>query len=326
MPHKTKILITGANGYLGNCLYNFFKKRYQVVGIDIKNNFNKKIYKCNILNVNKFNSFLKKTKPKIIIHLAAQSLVDETINKDKYFKNNVLATKILLQSMMKYKIKNIIFSSTASVYKKSNKPLTEKSPLEPLSYYAKTKLNAENLIKGSRNINYIILRFFNVCSALDKPIVGELHKPETHLIPTVTYKLLKRKPIYIYGKNFKTIDGTCVRDYIHIKDVCSAINKSINFLLKNKRSLVLNIDNSKGYSNYEVVKYIEKLLKRNSKIKFVDNRKGDVATLICDSKKAKSLISWSPNYSNISKIIENELNWINKLGKKGVKRSFKNYI
>ncbi len=326
MPDKTKILITGANGFLGNCLYNFLKKSYDVSGIDLKNNFNKKIYICNILNIKKFNNFLNKTKPKIIIHLAAQSLVDETINKNKYFKNNELATKILLQLMKKNKIKNIIFSSTASIYKKSNKPLTENSPLKPLSFYAKSKLNAENLIKKNRTIKHIILRFFNVCSALNKPIIGELHNPETHLIPTVTYKSLKRKKIYIYGKNFKTIDGTCVRDYIHIIDVCHAINKSIQFSLRNKKSLVLNIGNSRGYSNYEVIKHVDKILKRKSKIKFVGSREGDVAKLICDSKKAKSFISWKANNSNINKIIENELNWIKKFDKIGIKRRFKNYI
>tara|TARA_Y100000741_G_scaffold207192_1_gene157685 strand:- start:396 stop:1376 length:981 start_codon:yes stop_codon:yes gene_type:complete len=326
MSQKTKILITGANGYLGNCLYNFLKKNYNVQGIDIKNNINNKIFKCNILNSKKFDNFLKEIKPEIIIHLAAQSLVDETINKQKYFKNNVLATKVLLKLMRKNKIKNIIFSSTASVYKKSNKPLTENSLLKPLSYYAKTKLNAENLIKKNKNIKNIILRFFNVCSALNKPIIGELHNPETHLIPTVTYKSLKKKKIYIYGKNFKTIDGTCVRDYIHIIDVCHAITKSIQFLLRNKKSLVLNIGNSRGYSNYEVIKHVEKILKRKSKIKFVGSRKGDVAKLICNSKKAKSFISWRANNSNINKIIENEFNWIKKLDKIGIKRSFKNYI
>ena len=326
MSQKTKILITGANGYLGNCLYNFLKRNYNVQGIDIKNNINNKIFKCNILNAKKFDNFLKEIKPEIIIHLAAQSLVDETINKQKYFKNNVLATKVLLQLMKKNKIKNIIFSSTASVYKKSNKPLTENSLLKPLSYYAKTKLNAENLIKKNKTIKNIILRFFNVCSALNKPIIGELHNPETHLIPTVTYKSLKRKKIYIYGKNFKTIDGTCVRDYIHIIDVCHAITKSIQFLLRNKKSLVLNIGNSRGYSNYEVIKHVEKILKRKSKIKFVGSRKGDVAKLICNSKKANFLISWRANNSNINKIIENEFSWIKKLDKIGLKRSFKNYI
>ena len=326
MTSKTKILITGANGYIGNCLFNYLKKKYNVFGIDIKNNLNNKIFKCNILNINKFNNFLSSIKPQIIIHLAAQSLVDETINKKKYIKNNVFATKILLSLMKKNKINNIIFSSTASIYKKNLKMINESSELKPLSHYAKTKLNAEKLIRNNSELKHVILRFFNVCSALSKPVLGELHNPETHLIPTVVYKSLKKKNIYIYGRNFDTFDGTCVRDYIHVEDICSAIEKSFKFLLKKQKSLILNIGNSKGYSNLEIINFIEKKLKRKSKIIFTKKRKGDVSTLICDSNKAQSLISWKPINSKINKIINNEINWIKKLNKFGIKRRFKSYM
>ena len=326
MTSKTKILITGANGYIGNCLFNYLKKKYNVFGIDIKNNLNNKIFKCNILNINKFNNFLSSIKPQIIIHLAAQSLVDETINKKKYIKNNVFATKILLSLMKKNKINNIIFSSTASIYKKNLKMINESSELKPLSHYAKTKLNAEKLIRNNSELKHVILRFFNVCSALSKPVLGELHNPETHLIPTVVYKSLKKENIYIYGRNFDTFDGTCVRDYIHVEDICSAIEKSFKFLLKKQKSLILNIGNSKGYSNLEIINFIEKKLKRKSKIIFTKKRKGDVSTLICDSNKAQSLISWKPINSKINKIINNEINWIKKLNKFGIKRRFKSYM
>ena len=326
MTSKTKILITGANGYIGNCLFNYLKKKYNVFGIDIKNNLNNKIFKFNILNINKFNNFLSSIKPQIIIHLAAQSLVDETINKKKYIKNNVFATKILLSLMKKNKINNIIFSSTASIYKKNLKMINESSELKPLSHYAKTKLNAEKLIRNNSELKHVILRFFNVCSALSKPVLGELHNPETHLIPTVVYKSLKKKNIYIYGRNFDTFDGTCVRDYIHVEDICSAIEKSFKFLLKKQKSLILNIGNSKGYSNLEIINFIEKKLKRKSKIIFTKKRKGDVSTLICDSNKAQSLISWKPINSKINKIINNEINWIKKLNKFGIKRRFKSYM
>ena len=259
-----KILITGANGYIGNCLFHFLSKKFTVLGIDIKNNLNKKIYKCNILNIKKFDKILLINKPDLIIHLAAQSLVDDTIGKKKYYENNVLVTNSLLKLMKKHKLKNIIFSSTAAVYKHSTKLLKENSKLKPLSHYAKTKLVCEKNVIKQKNLNHIILRFFNVCSAMTKPLIGELHNPETHLIPTIIYKSIKNKMIYIYGKNFNTTDGTCVRDYIHIKDVCVAIEKSINFLFKNNKSLLLNIGNSIGISNMTILNFIEKKIKKKN--------------------------------------------------------------
>jgi len=323
---KINILITGANGYVGNCLFNFLKKKFNVSGLDLNNTFNKKIYKCDILNIKKFEKILDITRPDLIVHLAAQSLVDETINKKKYYQNNVLVTNILLDLMQKKKIKNIIFSSTASVYKKSTKLLKESSSLQPLSCYAKTKFICEKNIKKQKQLNHIILRFFNVCSALSIPLVGELHKPETHLIPTVAYKGLKNKTIYIYGKNFKTPDGTCIRDYVHIKDICVAIKKSIIFLFTNKKSLLLNIGNSNGISNNEIVNFVEKKIKKKIKVKYKKRRKGDVSSLICNASKAKHYISWTPKNSTINKIVKNEIDWIKKLDRTGLKRKFKNYI
>lgn len=326
MAKKIKILITGANGYIGNCLFNFLKKKFNVFGIDCNVYLNKQIIKCNLLNKKKLDKILFEIKPDVIIHLAAQSLVDETINKKKYYENNILVSNILIDLMKKNNIKKIIFSSTAAIYKKETKPLKENSKLKPLSYYAKTKLTCEKNIKKEKKLKFVILRFFNVCSALNKPILGELHNPETHLIPTVVYKSLKKEKIHIYGKNFDTFDGTCVRDYVHIKDACSAIEKSIKFLFKNKKSLILNIGNSRGYSNYEIVNFVERKLKRKINIKFEKKRKGDVSSLICNSNKARSLLSWRSNNSNINNIVQNEISWIKKLDKMFIKRKFKTYL
>ena len=323
---KINILITGANGYIGNCLFNFLKKNFNVSGLDRNNTFNKRIYKCDIMNIKKFEKILDITKPKLIVHLAAQSLVDETINEKKYYRNNILATNVLLDLMERKKIKNIIFSSTASIYKKNTKPLKENSNLQPLSCYAKTKFICEKDIKKQKQFNHVILRFFNVCSALSEPLVGELHKPETHLVPTVTYKGLKKKTVYIYGKDFNTPDGTCIRDYVHIKDICIAIKKSIIFLFKNKKSLLLNIGNSNGISNNDIVNFVEKKIKRKIKVKFEKRRRGDVSSLICNAKKAKYYLSWTAKNSTIDKIVKNEIRWIKKLDKDGLKRKFKNYI
>ena len=321
-----KILITGVNGYIGNSLYHFLKEKFKVVGIDKDSVSKNTIYRCNILNTKKLEQILYKTKPEIVIHLAAQSLVDETINKEKYYNNNVLATNSLLRSMKKNNVKKIIFSSTASVYQQSSKPLKENSKLQSLSTYAKTKLICEKNINKQKNMKSVILRFFNVCSALDKPIFGELHNPETHLIPTIVYKAIYNKKIYIYGNDFPTTDGTCVRDYIHIKDICSAIEKSINFLISKKKSEIFNIGNHKGISNQEIVNYINKNLRKKINIKYVNRRKGDIPVLVCNSDKAKKLLSWIATNSNLRKIVHDEINWIKKLKRLGLDRKFKNYL
>ena len=289
---RKKILITGVNGYIGNCLYHFLKGKFKVVGIDKESVSKNTIYRCNILDTKKLEQILYKTKPEIVIHLAAQSLVDETINKEKYYNNNVVATNGLLRSMKKINVKKIIFSSTAAVYKQSSKPLKENSKLKPLSTYAKTKLTCEKNILKQKEIKSVILRFFNVCSALKKPCIGELHNPETHLIPTIVYKAIYNKRIYIYGNDFPTPDGTCIRDYIHIKDICSAIEKSMIYLLKKKNSTIFNIGNYKGLSNQEIVNYINKNLKEKINLKYAIRRKGDISRLVCNSNKARKLLSW----------------------------------
>ena len=321
-----KILITGADGYIGSCLFQFLKNEFKIVGLDKEKSENKKILQCNILNSKKLDLILKKEKPDLIIHLAAQSLVDETINKKKYYNNNVLATNNLLSVMKRNNIKRIIFSSTAAVYKQSSIPLKETSEIKALSTYAKTKLICERKIRNQKKIDSIILRFFNVCSALKKPVIGEFHNPETHLIPTIVYKAMFNKKIYIYGNDFPTPDGTCIRDYIHMIDICSAIEKSTKYLLSNKKSMIFNIGSHKGLSNNEIVKYIKKTITNKINLSYVNRRKGDVSRLICNSNQIYKTLNWRAKNSNLRKIITNEILWIKKFRKKGLNRSFKNYL
>ena len=321
-----KIIITGANGYIGNCLFNILKKKFKIIGIDKEKSSNKKILQCNILNKKKLDSIFKKEKPEVVIHLAAQSLVDETINKNKYYDNNNKATKSLLEVMKKNDVKKIIFSSTAAVYRQSAKPLKENSKIKALSTYAKTKLLCEKKIQKQKDLKFIILRFFNVCSALDSPVLGEFHNPETHLIPTIVYKAMYNKKIYIYGNDFSTPDGTCIRDYIHIKDICSAIEKSIRYLFKSNKSKTFNIGNRKGLSNKEIVNYIKKKIRNDINLEYVNRRKGDVSKLICNSDNVKKILNWDAKNSNIKKIVDDEIKWILKFNKMGLKRKFKNYL
>ena len=323
-----KILITGASGYIGSCLYLYLKNKFNVSGIDKIQNKLISIKKYNLLNYNRLHIFLKKEKPNLIIHLAAQSLVDETINKKKYYLNNVVATKNLISAMKKNGLDNLIFSSTAALYKQKNKAISENDRIKPKSTYAKTKYECERIIKRSK-INSVILRFFNVCSSLriKNKIIGEFHNPETHLIPTVVYKNLLNQKIYIYGNDYNTKDGSCIRDYVHIEDICSAIKKSIQYLKKNKKKFeIINIGSSTKKTNFEILNKIEKITKIDNKFQVVKRRKGDGDFLICSIKKAKKKLNWKPIFSRIDRIINDEIKWVKYLLNNKKFRRFKNYL
>jgi UDP-glucose 4-epimerase len=310
-----KILITGSNGYIGSCLYKFLlKKKYTVYGIDkVEKNKVKNFFKVNLNNENKLDNIIKKINPKIIIHMAAQSTLDQINKKKKYIVNNYLATKNLIKSMNRWGINKIIFSSTASVYKNNNLNLNENSIVKPNNIYGSTKLKCEKVIKKNKKIKFIIFRFFNVCSSIPELKVGENHKPETHLIPSTIQKALKGKTIKIYGKNYKTNDGTCIRDYIHIKDLCEAYEKTIKLILNNNiKNQTINIGTGIGYTNLEIVNKIKSLIKYSKRdiiIRFSKRRKGDVDRLVCSYKKAKNLLGWIPKKSSLKNIIRDELKW-----------------
>ena len=241
--YTEKILITGISGYIGSILAAKIKKN--IYGIDKKKTklkiFNLK--KINLLDKKKLEKFISKLKPSIVIHLAAQSTIDEVLLKKKNYKdNNIIGTKNLLSSIKDIKLKKFIFSSTASLYKNSKKILHENSEIKPDNVYSKTKFQNENEIKKffkNKKTYVYIFRFFNVCSADMKNKLGELHNPETHFIPILVNKAINNKVIKIYGNNYDTPDKTCVRDYIHINDLCLAIIKS----LKNKVDKKFNIIN-----------------------------------------------------------------------------------
>ena len=305
-----KILITGASGYIGSCLYFYLKNKFYVSGIDKNQNRLVPIKKCNLLNYNKLNNFLKKEKPNLIVHLAAQSLVDETINKEKYYLNNVVATKNLVNSMKKNGLNNLIFSSTAALYKQKNKAIRENDKTLPKSTYAKTKYECEKIIKKSK-INSIILRFFNVCSSLKikNKIIGEFHNPETHLIPTIVYKNLLNQKIYIYGNNYNTKDGTPIRDFIHVTDLAEIHYLAGKYLLKKNKSQILNCGYGKGYSVLEVVKNINLYLTKKIPITFGKRRHKDIMTSISNTKRFNKYIKWKPKYNNLKFILKSSYEW-----------------
>ena len=324
---KKKILITGVSGYIGSCLYCFLQKEYNLYTIDkkrppswLKLNI-KKFYKIDLNNSSKLNYILGKVRPDVVIHLAGLSTVNEKIKKKKYEFDNIEATRNLLAIMKKNSLENLIFSSTAAVYKKTNKKIKESSRKFPVNNYGISKLKTEKIILKEKKIKSIILRFFNVASSIIKYKIGECHIPETHLIPNFVSRIRQKKPLYIYGANYKTKDGTCIRDYIHIIDICDAIKKSINYLFKNNsNSQIFNLGNETGLSVKEVLNKIQFILQKKAKVLYKHNRKGDPEQLVCDIKKAKSILRWSPKKSSLNKIIKDDILWNEFLIKKRIFR------
>ena len=322
-----KILITGCSGYIGSCLLNFLSPRKHIYGLDKKipskwiKIKKKNFYKCNLLDKKKLIRVIRKIDPDLIVHLAAKSTVNEKIKNIDYIKNNVSATKNLISTMKNLNITKIVYSSTAAVYRRKNKLLSENDKLFPINKYGKTKLKAEKIILNNKKIKSIILRFFNVSSALKKPLIGELHQPETHLIPVAVSKAMSRKKILINGNNYNTKDRTCIRDYIHIKDICRAINKSANYLFQNNsKSLILNVGNGKGLSNKEIIFQLQNVIKKEIFFEYTKRRKGDSDFLVCNIKKIKKKLIWKPLYSNIKNIIKDEVYWNTFLSKKKINR------
>ena len=320
--HKN-ILVTGGAGYIGSCLITFLKKKFNVYVVDnlsigkksqIKSKF---FYKINLSNRTELDKFLKQKKFDAVIHLAAHSNLRKSIKNPKlFYKNNFIATKNLIDLMIKYKIKKIIFSSTASVYGEPKKvPIYETNKCLPISIYGKTKLLSENYIKkkSKYNFKYIIFRYFNVAGSIYKSNLGETKNPPEHLIPIIFKKVLENKRFNIFNK-FRTKDGTGIRDYLHVIDVCIAHIKGLKYL-NNNQSEIFNLGSKKGLSTLSIVKKIQKLINKKISINFKPKKRGEPDILISDANKARKKLKWKTSLS-FNKILKDSFEWEKKLVKK----------
>lgn len=263
-----KILVTGGAGYIGSNLIEELKK-YQIIIVDNlstgkKELLNKKkiFYKIDIGSKKKIEKIFTNNKIEAVFHLAASLNVKESMaNPRKYYKNNVENTNIIIDLCKKYKIKYFIFSSTCSVFGNKNKKISEYMKKNPLSVYAKTKLISEECIKKkfkNSTVKYAILRYFNVVGANLKKKKGEINNHD-HLIKNFSKQFLKKNPkFYIYGNNYKTKDGTCIRDYIHVKDLIQIKIKTLNYLIQKNKNLILNCGYGKGLSIMDIFKIFKK--------------------------------------------------------------------
>ena len=320
------LLITGGAGYIGSTTANLFLDRgHEVYIIDDLSRGNisnipkkAKFIKSKIQNKNIVSSLLKTEKFDVLIHFAAFIDVEESVRKSKmYQQNNYENTVKLINLCMKYNLKNIIFSSTAAVYGNNKIGIvSEKSKTKPLSPYARSKLKSENYIKATKDLNYIILRYFNVAGSDVRLRSGNISKRKsTHLIKKICENFISNKKIDIYGNDYNTKDGTTIRDYIHVADLADAHFKSAKFLIKSKKSHIFNCGYGKGYSVLEVIKNFNLINKKKIKYKFAGRREGDIYKLIAKSEKITKILKWRPKNQSIKKILSSSLKWERKISK-----------
>jgi len=322
------ILVTGGAGYIGSHLVNLLiDKDYKVTVIDnlvtgYKKLVNKKakFYNYDIADKKIINVILKKNKFDFVIHLAGLIRVDESIKKPKKYNDyNYVKSKIFLNNCINHNIKKIIFSSTATVYGNSKKKIfSENNRLNPINPYSKSKLKFENYIinqSKKKNIKYIILRYFNVAGADQKLRSGLISKYPTHLIKIVSEVAVgKRKKIIINGNDYNTIDGTTIRDYIHVSDLAEMHILALKYLIKKNQSNIFNCGYGKGYSVKEIINNYNTLIKKKIFYKIGPRRFGDSERLVANNNKFKKYFSnWKPKFNNIKKILETSLKWEKKL-------------
>ena len=315
------ILIIGGAGYIGRQIVNLLnKKKYKIFVIDNlsttkKNYLNKKInfFKVSILNKNKLKKLFKKYHFNTVIHLAAKCVVSESEKyPQKYYATNVIGTKNIIECSKKYRVQNFIFSSSCSVFSNKTKIVKENSSKNPISYYGKTKLIAEKLIKkkfNKSNIKFIILRYFNVVGADKKNKIGEIGNKD-RLFNNISKKIIgNEKNINIYGGDYKTNDGTCIRDYIHVYDLANIHIKCLEKIKKIKKSIDLNCSYGKGYSVLEIAKTFQKLFNKKIKISFRKRRIGDMKEIVASNKKLNKFINWTPKFNNLNKMVTSTFTW-----------------
>ena len=319
-----KILVLGGAGYIGShTVYELTDAGEDVVIIDnLETGYKEavhpkaKFYQGDLRDRAFVDSVLdQETGIDAVIHFAANSLVGESMtNPLKYYDNNLCGTKTMLESMVAHGIDKIVFSSTAATYGEPEKtPILETDRTEPTNTYGETKLSMEKMFKWvgkAHGLRFVSLRYFNACGAHKSGEIGEAHNPETHLIPlTLQVPNGKREAISIFGTDYPTKDGTCVRDYIHVTDLAQAHILAVKYLMEGNESDIFNLGNGIGFTVKEVIETAKEVTQKPIKAVEEGRRAGDPAVLIASSEKAKKVLGWKPEHADLHEIIESAWKW-----------------
>lgn len=317
------VLILGGAGYIGShTVYEFLDRNLDVVVADNLQSGHiealhpdARFYRGDIRDKDFLDNLFKKENIDSIIHFAANSLVGESMQDPlKYYDNNLYGTMVLLKSMVENNVKKIVFSSTAATYgEPENIPILETDNTNPTNTYGETKLSMEKMFKWvslAHGVNFVSLRYFNACGAHKSGKIGEDHSPETHLIPIVLQVAnKKRQSVNIFGNDYQTPDGTCIRDYIHVSDLAVAHYLALEYLNKGGKSDIFNLGNGVGFSVKEVIDASREVTGDKIPAIVSKRREGDPKTLIASSDKARNILGWQPKYTDLKEIIQTAWMW-----------------
>lgn len=317
------VLVAGGAGYIGShTVAELIDQGEEVIVVDSLVKGHKKslfkggkLYVGDLRDENFLDRVFRENRIDSVIDFAAFSLVGEScVEPLKYYENNLYSTLKLLDKMCQYGTKYIVFSSTAATYgEPKNVPIMETDDNLPTNPYGETKLAVEKMLKWcdkAYGIKYTALRYFNAAGAHSSGLIGEDHTPESHLIPIILQAALgKRECVSIFGDDYNTADGSCVRDYIHVTDLANAHILALKRLKNGGDSSIYNLGNGTGFSVKEVIEVAKKITDREIKVEIAPRRDGDPATLIASSSKAKNELGWKPQYDSLECIIETAWNW-----------------
>lgn len=317
------IIVLGGAGYIGShAVAELVNRGYNVVVVDNLKTGHKeaihekaKFYQGDIRDKDFLSSVFDRETVDGVMHFAASSLVGESMEEPlQYLNNNVYGTQILLEVMEQFGVKNIVFSSSAATYGEPEQvPIIESMPTNPESTYGDTKLIMEKMMKWcdkAYGMKYVALRYFNVAGAKSDGTIGEDHQPESHLVPIILQVALgQREKLAIYGDDYNTPDGTCIRDYVHVEDLIDAHIRSLEYLENGGESNIFNLGSSKGFSVQEILVAARSVTEKTIPAEVVARRAGDPGILIASSDKAKEILGWEQKYTDIKDIIATAWKW-----------------
>lgn len=316
------ILVTGGAGYIGShTVKELLKRKYEVIVFDNLSTGRQELVRgghlvqADLRSLEEVRKVFRRHRVEAVMHFAALMQVGESYaDPQKYYLHNLISSLNLLQAMLEAGVKHFIFSSSAAVYgQPSEIPIREDHPLHPINPYGASKFMVERILPDydrAYGLKYISLRYFNAAGADPEGELGEWHDPETHLIPNILLHLLGRNPGFqVFGHDFPTADGTAIRDYIHVTDLAAAHVLALEKLKAEKKSQVVNLGSSRGYSVLEVILAAEKVTGRRVNLKFGPRRPGDVPVLLASSERAETWLGWRREHSDLESIIQTAWKW-----------------
>ena len=327
-----KILVTGGAGYIGSHTVKALGSHgHEMVILDNLSTGHKwavlsgKLIEADLQNRDLLNDVFQSFRPEVVIHFAASIEVEESVREPlKYYMNNVSNTLNILEAMTKADVRNFIYSSTAAVYGiPARIPVDESTALKPINPYGMTKMMVEKMLQdlsASRNFHYIALRYFNVAGADSETRIGQAYRNPTHLI-TRALKTAKGEfdRLSIYGIDYPTPDGTCIRDYIHVDDIAKAHVRALDYLMDTGKSDIMNCGYGHGFSVREVVSTVKKVTGIDLPVEEADRRPGDPPALVADSTRLQTLTGWKPVHDDLAFIVKTAWDWEQELDRRGTK-------